>query len=102
ASARKELSMNRRFAETHKGPPLPSPLLQRRRGRRPGNFAVHGSNARQETSWLPSNLPPGMLETASSPQPSPPPAFALLRHGKEEERERISQTRCDFEAPRNL
>src|SRR5713101_5649337 len=29
-------------AETCKGPPLPSPLLQSRRGRRPGNSGVHG------------------------------------------------------------
>src|SRR5438128_11176080 len=39
-------------------------------------------------------------ERTSSPQPSPPPAYALLRRGKEE-RERISQTRSKQERKLN-
>src|SRR6266446_6123971 len=39
-------------------------------------------------------------ERTSSPQPFPPPAYALLRRGKEE-RERISQTRSKQERKLN-
>src|SRR5439155_14367158 len=41
---------------------------------------------------LPTNLPLGTLEGASSPQPSPPAPKAF---GVQEERERISQTRSN-------